>query len=523
VLYRFEIFTLDTDRRELRRGGRLVSIEPKVFDLLAHLIDHRQRVVSKDDLIAAVWRGRIVSESAITTCINGARAALGDTGETQRLIKTLPRKGIRFIGNAREELQSPRAPKAARPVTPSKVRLALPDKPSIAVLPFTSLSTDAEQEYFAHGIAEEITTALSRMRWLFVIARNSSFTYKARSVDAKDVGQELGVRYLLQGTVRKAVKRVRITAQLVEAETGVNLAAHRFEGMLEDIFDLQDQVATSVVGAITSNLESVEIARAKRKPTGNLDAYDLYLRGLANAYQWPKASHEESLAQFYRAIELDPEFASAYGMAARAYAWRATNGWMADPAKEADQAAKLSQRAVDLGKDDAVALASAGMAIARVVGDLEYGVSLVDQALALNPNVVSAWANSGWMRVWLGEPRVAIEHFQRAIRLSPVDPQMFVIDSGIAGAHLIAGRFDDASTWADKALGRHTDYGPALRIATASHALAGREEAARRVLVRLQTADPALRISNVKVRAPYRRPTDIAKLIEGLRKAGLAE
>jgi TolB-like protein/Tfp pilus assembly protein PilF len=403
------------------------------------------------------------------------------------------------------------------------VNLTLPDKPSIAVLPFASLSTDAEQEYFADGIVEEITTALSRMRWLFVIARNSSFTYKGRSVDAKQVGRELGVRYLLEGTVRKSVKRVRITAQLIEAETGVNLSAHRFEGTLDDIFDLQDQVTTSVVGAITSNLESVEIARAKRKPTGNLDAYDLYLRGLANAYQWTKASHEEALGQFYRAIELDPEFACAYGMAARAYAWRATNGWVADAAREANEAARLSQRAVDLGKDDAVALASAGMAVARVVGDLEYGVSLVDQAITLNPNLVSAWANSGWMRVWLGEPRLAIEHFQRAVRLSPVDPQMFVIDAGMAGAYLIAGRFDEASTCADKALGRHTDYGPALRIATASHALAGHERAARNVLARLQRADPALRISNVKERAPYRRPKDIAKLIEGLRKAGLAE
>jgi TolB-like protein/Tfp pilus assembly protein PilF len=502
VLFHFEQYILDVDRRELRRGVRLVSVEPKVFDLLVHVIARRERVVSKDELIAAIWNGRVVSESAMTTCINAARTVIGDSGETQRLIKTLPRKGIRFVGKVSEEGEPARLAKAEPPSTSSRPGLTLPDKPSLAVLPFTNLSADTEQEYFADGIVEEITTALSRMRWLFVISRNSSFTYKGRAVDAKRVGQELGVRYLVEGSVRKAAKRVRITAQLIDTDSGTSLSAHRFEGTLEDVFDLQDQVAASVIGAITSNLEKAEIARAKGKPTENLDAYDLYLRGMANAYRWTRDAHGEALRLFYKAIELDPDFASAYGMAARAYAWRATNGWVTDPAREVAEAARLSQRAVELGKDDAVALASAGMAVARVVGDLQYGVHLIDQALTLNPNLFSAWANSGWVRVWFGEPDVAIEHFQRAIRLSPVDPQMFVIDAGIAAAHFIAGRFDEASIWSEKALGGHTDYGPALRVATASYALAAGERQAQQVLARLQKADPDLRISNVKDRAP---------------------
>jgi TolB-like protein len=519
LLYSFEDFALDTRRRELRRGQDLLSLEPKVFDLLVHLITNRERVVSKDDLIAAVWNRRIVSESALTSCINTARAALGDSGEAQRLIKTLPRKGLRFVGAVQEGPHAVALEVAANPIKP----LALPDKPSVAILRFTSLSADPEQAYFADGIVEEIITALSRMRWLFVIARNSSFTYKSRSVDVTQVGRELGVRYLVQGTVRKAAKRVRITAQLVEADTGINLSADRFEGTLKDIFDLQDQVTTSIMGAIASNLEKAEIDRAKRKPTGSLDAYDLYLRGIANAHSWTKDTNSEALRLFYRAIELDPDFASAYGMAARAYAWRAADGWVTNTAHEVAEAARLAQRAVELGKDDAVALASAGMAVARVVGDLQYGASLIHQALKLNPNLVSAWIPSGWVKVWLGEPDVAIKHFKSAIRLSPVDPQMFVLESGIASAHFIAGRYDDASIWADKALGGHTEYGSALRISTASHALAAREREAQQMLVRLRKADPGLRISNVTDRAPYRRSQDIARLIEGLRKAGLAE
>lgn len=382
---------------------------------------------------------------------------------------------------------------------------------------------DPEQEYFADGIVEEIITALSRMRWLFVIARNSSFTYKGRLVDAKEVGRELGVRYIVQGTVRMAGKRVRLTAQLIDAGAGINLSADRFEGKLEDIFDLQDQVTTSVMGAITSNLEKAEIARARRKPTENLNAYDLYLRGMANVYKWTRDAHGDALRLFYRTIELDPEFASAYGMAARAYAWRATNGWMTDPVREASEAARLSERAIELGKDDAVALSQAGMAIARVVGDLQRGAALIDQALGLNPSLVSALIPSGWVRVWLGEPDPAIEHFRSAIRLSPVDPQMFVMEPGIASAHFMAGRLDDAASWSDKALGGSGSYGPALRIATASHALAGRGQEAQKALARLRKADPGLRISNVPDRVPYRRSEDIARLIDGLRRAGLVE
>ena len=268
---------LDLDRRELARASRPISVGPQVFDVLVYLIQNRERVVSKDDLIEAVWRGRIVSDSTLASHINGVRKAIGDSGEDQNLVRTLPRKGFRFIGEV-TETPSSTAVGATRTASDKghAPDLALPDRPSIAVLPFQNLSGDPDQEYFADGMVEDIIAALSRMRWLFVIARNSSFTYKGRSVDVKQVGRELGVRYVLEGSVRKAGNRVRIAGELIDASTGMDLWANRFEGGLDDIFDLQDRIAESVVGAITPKLEHAEIERAKRKPTENLDSYDYF-------------------------------------------------------------------------------------------------------------------------------------------------------------------------------------------------------------------------------------------------------
>ena len=291
---------LDPDRRELTRRSEVVSVGPKVFDLLVHLVRNRERVVSKDDLLQAVWDGRIVSESTLTSHINAVRKAIGDSGEEQRLIRTLARKGFRFIG-AVEEIQSSDDVKSppigfAKPDATSAQALALPDKPSIAVLPFLNLSGDPEQEYFADGVVEDIISALSRIRWLFVIARNSSFTYKGRAVDVKQVGRELGVRYVLEGSVRKAANRVRITGQLIDATTAAHLWADRFEGTLDDIFELQDQITASVVGAIAPQLERAEIERAKRKPTESLDAYDYYLRGRTHLQSGHPGGHRRRAA-----------------------------------------------------------------------------------------------------------------------------------------------------------------------------------------------------------------------------------
>jgi TolB-like protein/class 3 adenylate cyclase len=401
--------------------------------------------------------------------------------------------------------------------------LVLPDKPSIAVLPFENMSGDPEQEYFADGMVEEIITALSRFRSLFVIARNSSFTYKGRAVDVKQVGRELGVRYVLEGSVRRAANRVRIVGQLIDASTGAHLWADRFDGGLEDIFDLQDRVTARVVGAIGPKLEQAEIERAKRKPTESLDAYDFFLRGMANVYQWTKEGNSEALRLFYRAIELDPNFASAYGVAAWCYVVRKTRGWRTNRAEESAEAARLARRAVELGKDDALALVRGGYALAYVVGALDEGAAFIDRGLVLNPNSATAWNASGWAKVWLGEPEVAIQHFAYAMRLSPLDPVLQLFLGGTALGHFFTGRYDEAVLWAGKAVRQEPTYLSAVRTLAASNALDGRLEAAQIAVALLRQVDPVLRISNLKDVAPLRRPEDLARYEEGLRRAGLPE
>jgi TolB-like protein len=407
--------------------------------------------------------------------------------------------------------------------TSSRPALPLPDKPSIAVLPFQNMSGDPEQEYFADGMVEEIITALSRFQQLFVIARNSTFIYKGRAVDVKQVGRELGVRYVLEGSVRKAANRVRITGQLVDALTGAHLWADRFDGALEDIFELQDQVAENVVGAMAPRLEQAEIERAKRKPTESLDAYDYYLRGGASVYQWTRESTSNALSLFYRAIELDPDFASAYAAAAMCYTLRKDNNWVIDRASEITETTQLARRAVSLGKDDAVAFCRSGFALAFVAHEADTGVDFINRALVLNRNLSEAWGYSGVMRYWVGTPDLAIEHLARAIRLSPLDPHMPWMQNATAHAHFVAGRYCEASSWAEMVLREHPERHSALRVAAASKALAGDMDEARKVATRLRQLDPALRVFNLRdVMGPY-RPEALARYEEGLRKAGLPE
>ena len=339
---------LDSDRRELSRGSEAIAVGPQVFDLLVHLLEHRDRVVSKDELFDVVWRGRTVSESTLTSHVNAVRRALGDNGEEQRLIRTISRKGFRFVGDVTEATSRGAAKSTMTETEPSNADatpadvLTLPDQLSVAVLPFLNLSGDPDQDYFADGVVEDIIGALSRMRWLFVIARNSSFTYKGRAVDVKQVGQELGVRYVLEGSVRKAGNRVRITGQLIDATVGAHLWAERFDSTLDDIFDLQDELATSVVGAIAPQLERAEILRAKHKPTERLDAYDYYLRGMASFHQGNREGMNEALPLFYHATERDPDFASAYAMAAACHFWIKFNGWVTDRSQVMSEGARLA-------------------------------------------------------------------------------------------------------------------------------------------------------------------------------------
>jgi len=444
----------------------------------------------------------------------------GDSGEQQRLIRTIARKGFRFVGEVRE-INAP-GTEPTRSETPAHLP-ALPDKPSIAALAFQNMSGDPEQEYFADGVVEDIITALSRIRWLFVIARNSSFTYKGRAVDVKQIGRELGVRYVLEGSVRKSANRVRITGQLIDATTGAHLWAERFEGTLDDIFELQDQVAASVVGAIAPQMERAEIERAKRKPTENLNAHDYYLRGMANLHLGTREAIDEALTLFEQAIKLDPDFAPAYAMAAWCYVWRKVNGWMTETPREVAEGAELARRAVELGRDDAVALTRAGHALAHLAGDLDGGIALLDRAVMLNPNLAPAWFLGGFLRVWNGEHDSAIEHFARAMRLSPLDPESYRMQAGMAMAHMFEGRLDAAASWAEKAFRDLPSFLLVAAIVAASHALTGRTEEGRRAMDHLRQLDPSLRISNLTEWLPIQRAEDLAIFADGLRKAGLPE
>ena len=415
------------------------------------------------------------------------------------------------------------APASKAAVTPAKTNRTESDRPSVAVLPFANMSGDPEQEYFADGITEDIITELSKVRWFFVIARNSTFTYKGKAVDVKRVARELGVRYVLEGSVRKSGNRVRISAQLIDAATGNHIWAERYDGELTDIFELQDQVTTRVVGAIAPKLEQVEIERAKHKPTESLDAYDHYLRGMASLHQWTKDSSDEALRLFNKAIELDPSFAAAYGMAAWSFVLRKGNGWMANRPYEIAEAARLARRAVDLGPDDATALAGAGYALVFVVHDLDKGAAILDRALQLNPNLAGTLVSCGWTNAFLGEPDQAIKYIDDARRLSPLDPMSFRTLGAAAFAHFVAGRYDDASLWAEKALQERENYLPAIRDLAAANALAGRDAEAQAAVAQLRKVNPAMRVSSVKEWLPFRRPDDLRRLEDGLRKAGLPE
>jgi len=412
----------------------------------------------------------------------------------------------------------------SRAVQPATVPPPLPDKPSLVVLPFQNMTGDAEQEYFVDGMVEEITTAIARLPWLFVIARNSAFTYKGKPVDVKQVAQELGVRYVLEGSVRKAANRVRITGQLIDTATGAHIWADRFDGALDDIFDLQDQVASNVAGSIEPKLRQSEIERASRKPAANLTAYDLYLRALAQSYRYTEEGLAEAVALARQALAIDPSYAAAAAMVSVCRWMQRVQGWGALSAADVGEACRLARQALETERDDAETIWQAAMTLFRLAGETAMAAAALDRALALNPNAAHAWMARGNIHASRNQPEAAIEAIERARRLSPFDPFTFFYAFTNAVAHLGARRFDQAAEWADRALHDQPRLASALRLKVAALAYLGDLDQARAELSRLLAIDPKVTIAGYRTYAAHFLAPEVLELqIAGMRLAGMPE
>ena len=517
----FEGHRLDVGRRELTRGSEQVTLEPQVFDLIAFLVKNRDRVLTKDDLIAAVWDGRIVSDSTLTSRINSARRAVGDTGEDQRLIRTYARKGIRFVGEVQEttELSSPE-PEAQGVSSP----LAAPrGKPCVAVLPFDNLSSDPEQEYFSEGVTEDIITALSKYRSLLVVARNSTFALKGRGGGVRQIGYDLGANYIVQGSVRRIGSRVRITAQLVEPESGQQIWAEQYDRELQDIFEVQDEITATVAARIEPEIGNAERALAERKSPKAFDAWDFFRLGTKHFYKSTADDNREAQRLFRRAIELDPSLAEAYGFLSYSIVLSMVY-FDADPDDALlNEAVAIAKNGATLDERDALIRFMYGRALlarksySEALGELEI-------AAQLNPNLAVVYCGLGDLLSYEGRFDEAIPYFQRAINLSPHDPLRWSFYSYRALAHLFARQFDLAEEWARKAtrVPNCHYWGFSHRVAALGHLQ--RSDELEAALAELRQINPNFTRRFAQRRLFYvKNPDHIALYIDGLRQAGIPE
>jgi len=534
MIYLFADRLLDTDRRELWCGADLISVEPQVFDLVLHLIRHRERVVTKTELLAAVWKGRIVSESTISSRITAARRAIGDTGEDQQLIRTLARVGLRFVGEVQEEV----APGCGKPAhelsewhasgfgqsdVSAPAAPFIMHKPSLEIHPFLDGSMGGDQDNFIRGIVDDVATALSQFPWLSVKMRKPPENSDDWTVDVRDPEQISALHYVLEGSVRAADDRIRVTTKLVDPLTGTLLWAKRFDAWHEDVLELHDQVTNDIVGALGPRLEQLEIARARQEPTALLDPSRCYLLGMGRLYEWSYHGMCEALALFQRATELDPEFASAYGMAAYCHVQMKSYGWVSDRERETAECARLAQQAAACAQEDAAALTKAAHAISSVVHDMDGGADFVDRALRINSNLATGWYVSGWIKLFMGEPNIAIEHLGQSLRLGQFDPLIFKMHAAAGYAHFVTGRYDEAAASAERALLARPDYLTGMRLAAAGHAMAGRLAQARGFMSRMHQLDPKLRVTDLPDLIPFQRRVDVERWVDALSKAGLPD
>ncbi|MBR0754838.1 winged helix-turn-helix domain-containing protein [Bradyrhizobium jicamae] len=518
--FSFNNHLLDTDLRELRRGGEMVAMQPQVFDLLVHLLQNRDRVVSRDDLITLVWGGRIVSDSTLDSRINAARNAVGDSGKEQRLIRTIPRKGVRFIGEVDEPAaDAVPATVVLANVEPARPPLALPDRPAIAVLPFDNMSGEPEQEYFSDGISEDIITALSKLRWFFVIARNSSFTYKGRAVLMKQVAAELGVRYVLEGSVRKSGDRVRITAQLNDTASGGHIWAEHYDRDLIDVFAVQDEITDAIVAAIEPQIYAAENFRSRRKPPSNVDAWDLTMRALSHHWRVTRPDNILAQALLEKAISIDPNYCQALSLLATNHMFGVHLGW-ADIRAVAPAAERAALAAIAADSEDAWAHNALG-SVCFSTRRLDDSLSQFEQALQLNPNFSLAQGYYGLALCYAGRWQDAYEATQRAIRLSPRDPSSAIYYGVAAYAQFVGRNYAEAIRLSREAIRQRGDLSGAYRVLTVAAGMSGETEMAKAALQELRRTQPSISLSWIATQLPWKLDADREHYLEGFRRAGL--
>ena len=519
MIYRFGDHAIDTRNYRLTAGGREIAVEPQVFSLLQLLVENRDRVVGKDEIFEHVWDGRIVSDGTLNSRINSARRAIGDDGKAQAVIRTFPRRGFRFVadvgGESIDEMQ-------ATPPSSSD------GKPSIAVLPFNNMSGDPEQEYFSDGITEDIITSLSRIRQFFVIARNTTFTFKGRAVDVQSIAQELGVRYVLEGSVRKSGNRVRITGQLIDGDTGNHIWAERYDRDLDDIFELQDEITQTVVGAIEPEMAVAERARAKSKPAENLAAWDFYQRGMAVI--WDRENHgnlnpetlEISKQLFERAIERDPKFADAYAGLAMCYFYFLIFGYSEDRAADSEQGLLAGRNAATYDSDNALARYGLGSVhIAR--GEPDLAIHHCGTAVDINPSGFHERIGLAMALIWSGQSEQALPHLEMCLRLSPRNPSLGPVLVRFAEAYFQLGDYEKSVDYATQALLRLETGILGNCVKTSALAHLGRQDEAVEALNELLRRRPGASVSFLKESVTITDPAFLATYLDGLRKAGLPE
>ena len=521
--FSFDNYTLDTDRRELRKGSEPIALEPQVFDLLVYLVQNCDRVVSRDDLFASVWGGRIVSDSTLTSRINAARKAVGDNGKDQKLIRTIPRKGFRFVSDVRTQHSGLEPAPAGRPADEvhEQVRpaLPLPDRPAIAVLPFINMSGDPEQDYFSDGISEDIITALSKLRWFFVIARNSSFIYKGKPVHMKRVAEELGVGYVVEGSVRKGGDRVRITAQLNDVTTGGHIWAERYDRALADVFAVQDEITEAIVAAIEPQLYAAENFRAQRKPPNSMDAWDLVVRALSHYWRVTRQDNLVAQALLEKAIAIDPNYGQALGVLGASHTFSAHMGWedMALAAPIAERSALAAIRAD--GEDPWAhhALGTAYLFLRR----FDDSLAEFELALRLNPNFSLAQGYYGLTLSYCGRWQEADVAARRALRLSPRDPFSAVYCGISAYAQFVGRNYEEAMRLSRDGIRQRGDFVGAHRVLTAAAGMVGCHDVARAALQELRRAQPNISLAWIARHMPIKQDADREHYLEGFRRAGL--